>query len=54
MTEITDIKKIVCKLCNHAWISRVAKPVQCPYCKRTDYNKDKKPKEEIKINGKKE
>ena len=28
-----------CKRCGHEWIKRTAKPVECPVCKRTDWNK---------------
>jgi len=31
-----------CLKCSHKWIPRVAKPVECPKCKRRDWNKEKK------------
>ncbi len=27
----------ICKLCKHKWISRKKNPVQCPRCKRYDW-----------------
>lgn len=28
-----------CRLCGHEWLPRVKKPVECPKCKRTDWEK---------------
>jgi predicted Zn-ribbon and HTH transcriptional regulator len=33
-------KKYKCKHCSYQWLSRVEVPVQCPRCKRYDYNKE--------------
>ena len=30
-----------CPLCGHEWENRVSKPIQCPRCKRADWNKEK-------------
>jgi ribosomal protein L37AE/L43A len=42
------MKKHVCKICNHKWIPRIATlPVQCPKCKRLDWNKSVNVKKDI-------
>ena len=35
-----------CKHCKYEWRARVRKPKQCPRCKRYNYNKKEKPKNE--------
>ncbi len=38
--EMLSIPKYICKKCGHVWISRITgRPVQCPKCKRTDWDK---------------
>lgn len=32
--------KLKCKYCNYEWLPRKDKPVQCPRCKRYDYEKE--------------
>ena len=34
-----------CLKCGHEWFSRTDKPLQCPRCKRYDWNKKKEEKE---------
>ena len=34
-----------CKQCTYSWLPRVKSPVECPACKRRDWNK--KPKEHL-------
>jgi len=36
---INNNMKFKCKICGYEWESRVAKPKQCPRCKRYDYEK---------------
>jgi len=41
-----------CKLCNHTWIGRNDyEPLQCPRCKRYDWNKVNKEEHPIVSNG---
>lgn len=41
--------KCTCKKCEYEWIARVESrlPVQCPRCKRMDWNIPKETKEEV-------
>ena len=41
MTENKIREKINCNICNYEWIPKRKTPVQCPKCKRNDYNKTK-------------
>ncbi len=34
-------KRYRCKKCRHIWWARVKEPIQCPVCKRTDWNKER-------------
>ncbi len=36
------MKKVKCLKCGFEWIPRVEDPLQCPKCKRYDWNKEKK------------
>ena len=36
---INKLKVFKCNRCGHKWIPRVKEPVQCPKCKRTDWNR---------------
>jgi len=41
--DVTEKKKeVVCPHCNYRWTPRVAKPKQCPYCKRYLETKESK------------
>ena len=35
-----EVSFALCKKCGHEWIKRIPNPVQCPKCKRTDWNRD--------------
>ena len=38
------VDEFECKRCGHVWISRVDNPVQCPGCKNTLWNEERKEK----------
>lgn len=45
------MKNNICSKCGHEWMSRVQKPLQCPKCKRYDWNTTKTKIEQGKVNN---
>jgi len=35
------VDKVKCTKCNYSWLPRVKKPVECPKCKRRDWENKK-------------